>query len=126
MTVAYGMQPDGGVALGSLDLLEPQGQFEILEITARAAEGMGEAERQLWQSLPHASFDVVIMNPPFTRVTSHEGATSAVPNPMFAAFSSSAKAQRLMAEETKHLTRGPAPTGTRAKPRSSSFWLTAN
>lgn len=46
MTVAYGKQPDGGVALGSLDLLDPQAKFEILAITAKAAEGMGEKEKE--------------------------------------------------------------------------------
>ena len=44
MTVAYGKQADGGVALGSLDLLDPQRKFEIIGITAKAIEGMGEAE----------------------------------------------------------------------------------
>jgi hypothetical protein len=62
MSVAYGKQPDGGIALGSLDLLDPQRKFEILDITARAAEGMGERERELWSALPHASFDMVVMN----------------------------------------------------------------
>jgi hypothetical protein len=46
MTVAYGRQPDGAIALGSLDLLDPQGTFEVLSITAQAAEGMGEAESE--------------------------------------------------------------------------------
>ena len=81
MTVAYGKQPDGAIALGSLDLLSPQGMFEVLSITAKAAEGMGEAEKETWRSLPHASFDLVIMNPPFTRATEHEGKSAAVPNP---------------------------------------------
>ena len=45
MTVAYGKQPDGGVALGSLDLLDPQRRLEILDITATTVEGMGERER---------------------------------------------------------------------------------
>ena len=98
MTVAYGKQSDGKIALGSLDLLDPQGTFEVLSITAKAAEGMGEAEKEIWQSLPHASFDVVIMNPPFTRATYHEGKNAAVPNPMFAAFGSDAEEQRLMSE----------------------------
>ena len=81
MTVAYGKQPDGAIALGSLDLLDPQGTFEVLSITARAAEGMGEAEKETWQSLPHASFDVVIMNPPFTRATNHEGTSARCSQP---------------------------------------------
>ena len=41
-------------------------------ITATSMEGMGEAEQDTWRSLPHASFDVAIMNPPFTRATGHE------------------------------------------------------
>jgi len=111
MTVAYGKQPDGGIALGSLDLLDPQGKFEILAITAKAAEGMGESEKETWLSLPHASFDSVIMNPPFTRATSHEGKKKDVPNPMFAAFSSSAEEQKSMAEATKRLTAGTSAHG---------------
>ena len=39
MTVAYGKQAGGGVALGSLDLLDPQRKLGILDITARAIEG---------------------------------------------------------------------------------------
>lgn len=46
MTVAYGKQPGGGIALGSLDLLDPERKFEFLDITAKAAEGMGEAEKE--------------------------------------------------------------------------------
>lgn len=111
LTVAYGKQPGNTVALGSLDLLNPQGTFEILSITAKAAEGMGEAEKETWQSLPHASFDVVIMNPPFTRATGHEGRKIGVPNPMFAAFSSTAEEQRLMGNATKRLTAGTSAHG---------------
>jgi hypothetical protein len=106
LTVAYGKQPGGGVALGSLDLLNPQGTFEVLAITAKSAEGMGEAERETWQSLPHSSFDAVIMNPPFTRATGHEGNKIGVPNPMFAAFSSSEEEQRLMSRAMQRLTKG--------------------
>ena len=111
LTVAYGKQLDGEVALGSLDLLDPQGRFEILSITATTIEGMGEAEQETWRSLPHASFDVAIMNPPFTRPTGHEGEKIGVPNPMFAAFSSSEEEQRLMGKATKRLTKGTSAHG---------------
>lgn len=111
MTVAYGKQPDGGLALGSLDLLDPQGKFEILAITAKAAESMGEKERETWAALPHASFDLVVMNPPFTRATVHEADRLNVPNPMFAAFTSSAEEQRMMADATKRLTAGTSAHG---------------
>jgi hypothetical protein len=111
MTVAYGKQPDGGIALGSLDLLDPQRRFEILDITAKAVEGMGESERETWSALPHASFDVVVMNPPFTRATVHEAERLNVPNPMFAAFTSTAEEQRLMSNATKRLTAGTSAHG---------------
>jgi len=111
LTVAYGKQPDGSVALGSLDLLDPQARFENLAITAKAAEGMGEAEKDTWQSLPHASFDLVIMNPPFTRATGHEASKIGVPNPMFAAFSSSDEEQKIMGKATERLTKGTSAHG---------------
>jgi hypothetical protein len=110
MTVAYGKQANG-IALGSLDLLDPQRQFESTNITAKAIEGMGEAERETWSSLPHESFDLVIMNPPFTRATSHEGKKTEIPNPMFAAFSSTAEEQKLMSDATKRLTLGTSAHG---------------
>ncbi len=111
ITVAYGKQPDGSVALGSLDLLDPHGKLDILEITAKAAEGMGEKERELWAALPHASFDLVLMNPPFVRATGHEAKKIGVPNPMFAAFSSSEEEQRLMSGAASRLTQGTSANG---------------
>ena len=111
MTVTYGKQPDGGVALGSLDLLDPQRKFGILDITARAVGGMGESERETWSALPHASFDLVVMNPPFTRATVHEAERLNVPNPMFAAFASTAEEQRLMGDATIRLTAGTSAHG---------------
>ena len=111
LTVAYGRQPDGTVSLGSLDLLDPQGAFESLSITAKAIEGMGEADAEIWRSLPHDSFDMVVMNPPFTRATGHEGDKIGTPNPMFAAFGSSAEEQKKMGDATKRLTKGTSAHG---------------
>jgi hypothetical protein len=111
LTVAYGKQPEGDILLGSLDLIDPQGRFEPLAITAKAAEAMGESERETWRALPHSSFDLVIMNPPFTRATGHEGEKIGVPNPMFAAFSSTDEEQRLMGAATKKLTEGTSAHG---------------
>ncbi|MCF7810882.1 SAM-dependent methyltransferase [bacterium] len=111
LTVAYGKQSDGAFALGSLNLLDPQGKFEILSITAKAITGTGENELETWKTLPHASFDVVIMNPPFTSATSHEGKNLEVPNPIFAAFGSSSEVQRAMADATRILTRNTSAHG---------------
>jgi hypothetical protein len=111
MTVGFGPRPGGGVALGSLDLLDPQRAFDIIAITAKAVEGMGEREKEAWSTLPHASFDLVIMNPPFTRDTGHEGVKSAVPNPMFAAFGSREEEQKEMAKAAKRLLQGTSAHG---------------
>ncbi|GIK67298.1 MAG: hypothetical protein BroJett018_50920 [Chloroflexota bacterium] len=111
LTVAYGKQEDGGIALGSLDLLDPQGRLDLISIATKALEGTGETTQDTWRSLPHATFDVVIMNPPFTRPTGHEGKKIGVPNPMFAAFSSSAEEQRLMGQAIKRLTDGTSAHG---------------
>ena len=69
VTVAYGRQPVERIGLGSLDLLDAEGKLELLLITAKAAEALCEAEIEPWKALPHASFDLVIMNPPFVRAT---------------------------------------------------------
>ena len=111
MTVAYGKQADGSIALGSLDLLDPQRKFEILTITAKSIEGMGTKEKEIWELLPHASFDVVIMNPPFTRPTGHESKKIGVPNPMFAAFAATDAEQREMGQVTNRLIQGTSAHG---------------
>jgi hypothetical protein len=124
MTVGYGPREGGGVALGSLDLLDPQRAFDIIAITARAAEGMGEKEKDAWSALPHASFDLVIMNPPFTRDTSHEGVKTTVPNPMFAAFGFKEEEQHEMAKAAQKLLRGTSAHGNAGE--ASAFLVLAD
>jgi len=124
MTVDYGPRDGGGVALGSLDLLDPQRAFGIVAITAKAVEGMGESERETWSTLPHASFDLVIMNPPFTRDTGHEGEKIGVPNPMFAAFGSTVELQRAMARATESLLKNTSYHGNAGE--ASAFLVLAD
>jgi len=123
-TVAYGQLPTGGIGLGALDLLDPHGRFEILDITARSVDAMGERERETWRSLRYPSFHLVVMNPPFTRATGHEGKKIGIPNPMFAAFSSSEVEQRLMAAATQRLTKGTSAHGNAGE--ASIFLLLAH
>jgi hypothetical protein len=123
LTVAYGKQPIGHVALGSLDLLIDQGELDIIATTAKAAEGMGEKEMRTWRELPHAAFDFVVMNPPFTRPTGHEGEKIGVHNPMFAAFSATKKEQHLMGDRIKELTKGTSYHGNAGE--ASAFLVLA-
>jgi len=124
MTVGLGPRPGGGVALGSLDLLDPQRAFDIIAITAKAIEGMGEREKEAWSTLPHESFDLVVMNPPFTRDTNHEAAKWNVPNPMFAAFGSPNEQQRAMARASERLLRGTSAHGNAGE--ASAFLVLAD
>jgi len=110
-TAPYGVQADGEVKLGSIDLLRQGEMLQGLEITAKAIEATQGADVDIWRYAPHGSFDMVIMNPPFTRPTNHEGLHGNVPNPMFAAFGSSAEEQKVMADNTKKLTKGTVSHG---------------
>ena len=85
-TMPYGRQADGEVRIGSLELLNPDGDL--------AAE------------IPDAGFDLVIMNPPFTRATNHEGAHANVTNPAFAAFDASRDEQTAMGRRINALGKG--------------------
>ena len=110
-TQPYGLQEDGKIALGSIDLLRDKALLEGSQITAKAIEATRISEVDIWRFAPHDSFDMVIMNPPFTRATNHEGRHENVPNPIFAAFGSSAEEQRAMADVAKKLTTGTIAHG---------------
>ena len=110
-TLPYGLQEDDTIALGSIDMLRDMALLQGSEITAKAIEGASEAALDAWQYAPHVSFDMVIMNPPFTRATNHEGEHENVPNPMFAAFGSSAEEQKAMSAAARKLTKGTIAHG---------------
>jgi len=124
LNVGYGPREGGGVALGSLDLLDPQRAFDIIATTAKAIEGMGEKEKDTWSALPHASFDMVIMNPPFTRDTGQGGEKIGVPHPMFAAFGSKEEEQREMAKAAQRLLKGTSAHGNAGE--ASAFLVLAD
>ena len=123
-TQPYGLQEDGKIALGSIDLLKDMALLEGSQVTAKALEGGGEAKKDTWRFVPHGSFDMVIMNPPFTRATNHEGSHAEIPNPVFAAFGSSAAEQKAMAKAAKQLTRGTIAHGNAGE--ASTFMALAD
>ena len=65
----YGKTEDGGVSIGSLDLLGSNGEVRPLIPlhTGTAVTGTGEGQSDYSVDMPPNSQDVVIMNPPFTR-----------------------------------------------------------
>lgn len=94
MTVPYGAQVGGKVALGSLDLLANEQTFDAVGAVGLGAKGA--TQKNVFVSVPHESFDLVVMNPPFTRPTGQEANKVGVPNPMFAAFAAGKDEQREM------------------------------
>ncbi len=94
MTVPYGVQAKNKVALGSLDLLANDQTFDAIAAVGLGAKGA--TKKDVFVSVAHDSFDLVVMNPPFTRPTGQEANKVGVPNPMFAAFSADKNEQKEM------------------------------
>ncbi len=127
MTMGFGLQEGDRVSLGSLDLLAEQlgkqRTFHTIAITTKAVEGKGEQEKDTWSALSQA-FDVVIMNPPFTKDTSNEGEKIGVQNATFAAFGSSAEQQGEMAKAAKRLLKDTSYHGNASE--ASAFLVLAD
>ena len=123
-TAPYGVQADGKVKLGSIDLLRDMALLEGSEITAKAIEATQGADVDIWRYAPHESFDMVIMNPPFTRPNNFERRIPDTPNPNFAAFGATAAEQKAMAREAKKLTKGTAYHGSAGE--ASTFFALAD
>ena len=116
LTLPFGRQVDGSVSLGAIEFLSTQGALSIIETGAKGVGAVGETEIDPWEVLGGSgvaddSFDVVVINPPFTRLTGGGGKTSEVPRPMFAAFGTEEEEQKLMSERAKKLTQGTAAHG---------------
>ena len=91
-TMPYGRQGDGSVKIGSLELLQSSATwvlFNTSDPALRTGSAGQETAAQIIIDVPDEGFDLVIMNPPFTRATNHEGAHASVVNPAFAAFNAS-------------------------------------
>jgi len=110
LTAAYGEQADGGVALGSLDLLvAPQSYLTGMGIATEETEKTGgEAINNI---APHSSFDLVVMNPPFTRSTNHAGKRKGTANPIFASYGVDNAAQNRMGQRLNALYKNTSAHG---------------
>ncbi len=97
-TMPYGAQPEGSGrthAIGSLDLLSSDPVLPLFGTGAAQVRGVGgDLEQVRDVDAPDGGFDLVIMNPPFTRPTNHESTT--VPVPSFAGFATSQNEQAVM------------------------------
>ena len=85
--------------LSSINLFSQSGFAEEVAIQGERMTGSGARHLGERKSFPvgHGSFDLVIMNPPFTRPTNHEGDFK-VPVPSFAGFRTSESEQKAMSK----------------------------
>ena len=105
-TLPYGRQSDGKVKIGSLESLQSQEMmtaFNTSDPAMRTGSVGEETAAEIKIDTPDESFDLVIMNPPFTRATNHEGAHADITNPAFAAFDATHADQTEMGDRIKIL-----------------------
>ena len=116
-TMPFGRQDDGEVKIGSLELLQAasvQTLFNMSDpgLTAEVdpavqVGGNGdETVSRVTAEMPDGWFDLVIMNPPFTRNTTREGDTAGKIAAAFAAFGASAEDQQAMADRMGEMKAG--------------------
>ena len=110
LTMPYGGE---SASIGSLELLAKDVQPSLIEDASATTSGgrLPEDVADLRTRVGHDKFDLVIMNPPFTRPTNHEGAHSDVPNPAYSAFETTPQQQDAMSRREKSLTKGSAAAG---------------
>ena len=94
----------GEHAIGSLDLLAEERVLPLFDTGVVELHGAGSTSSTTVVQAPNESFDLVIMNPPFTRPTNHEATD--VPVPSFAGFSTSEDEQRVMSRRLRELRTG--------------------
>ena len=110
-TLPYGLQPDDSIALGSVDLLDSGYRAYSMSITGRRLDAQGEEDAAAAVDIPDGYFQLVAMNPPFTRATGQEASKIGVPNPMFAAFGSTSEEQKRMSAAFDRMKKGTAYHG---------------
>ncbi len=107
-TMPYGRQEDGSVKIGSLELLQSSSAmtlFNTSDPALRTGSAGEDTAAQVLVDVPDEGFDLVIMNPPFTRNVTREGAYAGTVNAAFAAFNASEADQRQMAKQMTVLSR---------------------
>ena len=107
-TMPYGRQKDGSVMIGSLELLQSSNVltlFNTSDPAMRTGSAGEETAAQIRTEIPDIGYDLVIMNPPFTSATNHEGAHADITNPAFAAFDASGADQTEMGQRANRLAR---------------------
>ena len=99
LTMPYGSSDSrGGVSIGSLELLAEHVSPNMIDDAAAVTAGGRRPEdvRDLVSRVGHGQFDLVIMNPPFTRQGGQEAERVGIGNAAFAAFETTRPEQSAM------------------------------
>lgn len=86
ITLPYGINKNASgetIDLGALDLITDENVFSLFATRQARIKGGATGDSDNIH-IPHKSFDIVIMNPPFTRICGQEGVRVGVPSPAFA------------------------------------------
>ena len=105
-TMPYGRMKDNSVMIGSLELLQSSNVLTLFNTTdpaMRTGSAGEETAPQIRAEIPDESYDLVIINPPFTRATNHAGAHADITNPAFAAFDATRPDQTAMGDRINRL-----------------------
>ena len=105
-TMPYGRMVDSSVMIGSLELLQSSNVltlFNTSDPAMRTGSAGEETAAQIRAEFLDEHYDLVIMNPPFTRATNHEGAHADITNPAFAAFDATRADQTAMGDRVNQL-----------------------
>ena len=98
-TMPYGRMQDGSVMIGSLELLQSSNVLTLFytsDPAMRTGSTGQETAVQIRAEIQDEGYDLVIMNPPFTRNVTREGAYADTTHAAFAAFGASDEDQRQM------------------------------
>ena len=93
------------IFIGALDLIDSDDADSLFPMEQVHHSGT-EGDAEIPVDLPSGSFDLTIMNPPFTKSTCHEARKKGIPIPAFAGFSTKDKEQRKMSEKLKKIRGG--------------------
>ena len=95
LTMPYGGE---SASIGSLELLAPHVEPNMISQAAAITAGGRNPQdvQDLMTRVGHDTFDLVIMNPPFTRSVGQEGKKIGSGNPAFAGFETSTSTQNAM------------------------------
>ena len=114
-TMPYGRLDYDSVAIGSLEFLTSNAQFTLSNFSDPVLRTNGNGDERAHQAvaeLPEKGFDLVIMNPPFTRNVTHEGEYAGTYAAAFAAFDSTESDQKAMSKRLDTFKQGTCYHGS--------------